>query len=232
MHLHPERAEAVVHQLLPRQVHHRRAEVSVGRAEAVAGEVPGAGAHPGALEPLDPGRRVPCHQRATLAEGADTVRGKRVDRGVDGGRQVPADAGRHQREADLARGLAGALRVVEPAEGVVARHRRTAVVLQAVDVATLLVDGEQHMLAQTVRARRQLAHPGGRHDVPAEQDGAAETFGCRCAARTGFGVQHLQDPALRLPVRERRAAGVVVPPFPLGQRRLDPLPDVVRHDPR
>lgn len=46
------------------------------------------------------------------------------------------------------------------------------------------------------------------------------------------GVQHVQDPAQRLPVRQRPAAGVAEPALTLRQQRLQAVPQLTRHDPR
>ena len=46
------------------------------------------------------------------------------------------------------------------------------------------------------------------------------------------GVQHEQDPLQRLPVRQPLATRIAKAPLDLRQQRLDPLPQLVRHDPR
>ena len=45
-------------------------------------------------------------------------------------------------------------------------------------------------------------------------------------------MQHEQNPLQRLPIRKTLATRKAVPPLQLRQKRLDPLPKRVRHDPR
>ncbi len=46
------------------------------------------------------------------------------------------------------------------------------------------------------------------------------------------GVQHEQNPAQRLPIRETLPTRIPRPPLLLRQQRLDQLPELVRHQPR
>lgn len=46
------------------------------------------------------------------------------------------------------------------------------------------------------------------------------------------GVQHVQDPAEHVPVRQRLAAGMPEAPLALRQQRLQAVPQLIRHDPR
>src|SRR5438270_11978526 len=47
------------------------------------------------------------------------------------------------------------------------------------------------------------------------------------------GVEHEQDPLQqRLPVRQPLPTRIAIAPLHLRQQRLDPLPQLVRHDPR
>ena len=49
---------------------------------------------------------------------------------------------------------------------------------------------------------------------------------------TDPGMQHEQDPLQRQPIIERLATRIAETPLPLGQERLDPLPQPIRHIPR
>lgn len=46
------------------------------------------------------------------------------------------------------------------------------------------------------------------------------------------GVQHVQDPAEHLPIRQRLAAGIPTASLALWQQRLQAAPELIRHDPR
>src|SRR4029079_1333711 len=115
---------------------------------AVAREVLGAGGHAGGLEALDVGGGVPGGEVGVGPEGpyADH-RVVRVGVDVGGRGPVEVDPALGEAAAQLSGDVPGQAGVVDGAEGQVAGEGRTAPDLQAGDVAALLVDGDEDVVA-------------------------------------------------------------------------------------
>ncbi len=122
--------------------------VRVGGDVAVPGEVLDAGRarHAGRLESADPSGGVPGDQFRGRTEGPDPDDGV-VGVGVDvrTGGVVQAHPGGAQLAAQVGGDGLGQLRVVDGAEGEVARARRAGRPLHPGDVARLLVDGDDEL---------------------------------------------------------------------------------------
>ncbi len=126
----------------------RHVVVGVDGGVAVAREVLGAGGDAGGLEPFDVRGGVPGDQLRIGAEGADAD--DRVGRvGVDvGGRgPVQVDAALGEAAAELAGHVVGEPGVVDRAQGEVAGEGGAAAYFEAGDVAALLVDGDEDVVA-------------------------------------------------------------------------------------
>jgi hypothetical protein len=79
-----------------------------------------------------------------------------------------------------------------------------------------------------------LPHPGSiplLQTPPARHPGAETQF-LRQELPLDTGVQHEQDPAQHLPIRQPAATRAAEPARFDRQQRLDALPQLVRHDPR
>lgn len=132
--------------------------VGVDGGVAVAREVLGAGRHARGLQAGDVGGGVAGDQFGGGAEGADTD--DRVGRvGVHVGRRGPVEVDPAGRETapQLGGHLPGQFHVVHRAQGVVAGEGRTGPHLQTGDVAALLVDRDQDVVAFGAQLCRQDA---------------------------------------------------------------------------
>ncbi len=155
----------------------RQVVVGVDGGVAVAGEVLGAGGDAGGLQALDVGGGVPGDQLRVGAEGADTDDGVgRVGVDVGRGRPVEGDAAFGETAAEFPGDVAGQVGVVDGAEREVAGKGGTAAHLQAGDVAALLVDGDQDVLACAPQLRGEGGELRGGGDVAAEQAHRGESF--------------------------------------------------------
>ncbi|GDY76984.1 hypothetical protein SAV31267_064690 [Streptomyces avermitilis] len=155
----------------------RQRVVGVDRRVSVAGEVFGAGGDARRLEAGDVGGRVPGHQVRVGAEGADADDGVAgVGVHVRGGRPVEIDAAFREPAAEFEGHLPGQRDVVHGAQRVIAREGGSRPHLQARDVAALLVDRHQDVVAFRAQLGGQPAQLRGRGDVPAEQSDRGEAF--------------------------------------------------------
>ncbi len=166
----PERGQRLGGDLVrPRRV---RGQVVVGvdGDVPVAGEVLGAGGDAGRLEAADPRGGVPGDHVGVRTEGADAddrvvrvgvdVRARRVVEAHPGGAQLPAEVGGDG---------PGQLRVVDGAEGEVARAGGAGGGLDTGDVARLLVDRDDQVGVLGAESGGQPGDLLGGDDVAGEQ---------------------------------------------------------------
>ena len=202
--------------------------VGVDPGVAVAGEVLGAGGHPGGLEAADPGGGVPGHQLRVGAEGAHPdhrVGRVDVDVGVRG--VVEGDAAVGEFAAEVAGHLLGEGGVVDRTEGEVAGAGAAPAGLDPGDVAGLLVDGHQHVGSLGAQRGGERGHLLGVDDVAGEQHHRAEPVGQPPAdpvGRGGADEAGLQDGG----GQARQVA--LVHPAPVPPSRVDgPVPSRCCH---
>ncbi|CAM5599114.1 hypothetical protein SFUMM280S_07720 [Streptomyces fumanus] len=155
----------------------RHRVVGVDGGVAVAGEVLGAGGHTRRLQAGDVGGGVPGDQGGVGAEGpyADhRVVGVGVDVGGRGPVEVHAAGG--EAAAQFGGDAPGQLHVVDRAERVVAGEGGAGAHLQTGDVAALLVDGDQHVVAFGAQLGGERGDLLGGGDVAAEQGDGREAL--------------------------------------------------------
>ncbi len=173
----PERREFALAQQVHVGVDPRQRVVRVDRGVAVPGEVLGAGGDAGGLQPLDVGRGVPGDRPGLVAEGPHSdhrVGGVGVD--VRGGRPVEVDAALGEPPPQFGGDPAGEVDVVDRAERVVAGEGGPGADLQPGDVAALLVDGDEDVLALLAQLRGQRGELLRGVDVAAEEADRGEAL--------------------------------------------------------
>ena len=172
---------------------HRQGDVRVGDGVAVSREVLEAGADPGRLQPVDEGGHVPRERAPAPAEAAhpdDRVERVGVDVGHGSEVEVDADARAARRRCPWATARVSAGR--RPGPGRRARRAGCRPVVEAGDVAALLVERHDRVGSGVVDRGAEVGTVLERRDVLAEQadpahplgEPSARPSGQRCLRRT------------------------------------------------